>query len=293
MSTSGATNVLLSIVGNLDDADFHKCRILGEAIEEEFSPVTLDVQAMTHTDYEDFKTAKSKELGGAAYEHNTSPFIYYNGCNYIGGVQEFQTWARRVYEIQVERPSSEYEEIAYNTKNQFMADSKSSFCYLDVQLEGQTSERVTIELYDYVCPKTCENFRRLCTGENGRSYTGSPFHRVMKNGYVQGGDIDGGRGDGGNSAAGGSLPDEGFSILHDKSGIVSMANTGPHSNKSQFFVTLKALKFLDKRCVAFGRVVFGMSVFNAINNLPAENQRPLKLPQIVGGGCVEPKVDTK
>ena len=63
-----------------------------------------------------------------------------------------------------------------------------------------------------------------------------------------------------------------------------MANTGPHTNKSQFFVTLKDMSWLDQKFVAFGRVVFGMSVFKRINSLPAENQRPLQLPRIVGGG---------
>jgi peptidyl-prolyl cis-trans isomerase-like 6 len=289
---TGQQKVLLSVVGNLDDPGFHQCRLLAEAIADEFSPVSLDVRALVHTDYEDFVLAKSKELGAAgnaeAYNHTSSPFVFYNGCNYIGGVRELAVWARRVYDITINKDASEYEAIAKDTKANFMQESKSSFCYIDVGLEEEEApQRVTIELYDDVCPKTCDNFRNLCSGKTGRSYAGSPFHRVMKDGYVQGGDIDGGRGDGGESSAGDPVPDEGFSVSHGKSGIVSMANTGAHSNKSQFFVTLKDMSWLDQKFVAFGRVVFGMNVFKRINALPVENQRPLQLPRIVGGGVEE------
>ena len=127
-------------------------------------------------------------------------------------------------------------------------------------------------MYDDLCPNTCDNFRRLCTGQSGRSYVDALSSRFEK-GYVQGGDIDGGRG-GGDSASGGSFPDEGFAVSHGRAGIVSMANTGPHSNKSQFFVTLKDMSWLDQKCVAFARVVFGMDVFSRINDLPEENQGP-------------------
>eukprot|EP00943_MAST-04B_sp_MAST-4B-sp1_P008347 g8347.t1 len=292
----GATNVLLAVYGNLDDPAFHECRLLATAISEEFAPVTLDIKALVETDYLDFLQKKRKEIGADAYNHNSSPFVYYNGCNYIGGVIEFRKWARKVYEIALDNEQSVYDEIGAKAKDTWMKNSNNSFCYLEVQLVGEPQpSKVLIEMYDDLCPNTCDNFRRLCTGQSGRSYVGSPFHRVMKDGYVQGGDIDGGRGDGGDSASGGSFADEGFAVSHGRAGIVSMANTGPHTNKSQFFVTLKDMAWLDKKCVAFARVVFGMEVFNKINNLPEENQRPKELPKIVSAGIEEKKnrEDTK
>ena len=290
------TNVLLSVVGNLDDPAFHECRLLATAISEEFAPVTLDVRALVETDYQDFLSKITKQIGGPAYNHKSSPFVYYNGCNYVGGVVEFRRWARKVYETALDNEQSVYDDIASKAQESWMRDSKNSFCYMEVQIVGEEQpSKVLIEMYDDLCPNTCDNFRRLCTGQSGRSYIGSPFHRVMKNGYVQGGDIDGGRGDGGDSASGGSFADEGFAVSHGRAGIVSMANTGPHSNKSQFFVTLKDMSWLDQKCVAFARVVFGMDVFSRINNLPEENQRPKELPTIVGAGVEEinSREDTK
>ena len=245
---AGQQNVLLSVVGKLDDPGFHQCRLLAEAIAEEFSPVTLDVRALVHTDYEDFLLTKSKELGSAgnadAYNHTSSPFVFYNGCNYIGGVRELTIWARRVYDIIVAKDASEYNNIAIQAKADFMKTSKCSFCYIDVAFEGEEDpQRVTIELYDDVCPKTCSNFRDLCLGKSGRSYVGSPFHRVMKDGYVQGGDIDEGRGDGGDSAAGGNLPDEGFSIIMES--LVS----------SQWLILVRTLTSLSFFCDFKGYVL--------------------------------------
>ena len=125
---TGQQKVLLSVVGNLDDPGFHQCRLLAEAIADEFSPVSLDVRALVHTDYEDFVLAKSKELGAAgnaeAYNHTSSPFVFYNGCNYIGGVRELAVWARRVYDITINKDASEYEAIAKDTKANFMQESK-------------------------------------------------------------------------------------------------------------------------------------------------------------------------
>ena len=88
-------------------------------------------------------------------------------------------------------------------------------------------------MYDDLCPNTCDNFRRLCTGQSGRSYSWIALLSRHEKWVCQGGDIDGGRGDE-DSASGGSFPDEGFAVSHGRAGIVSMANTGPHSNKSQF-----------------------------------------------------------
>ena len=95
------TNVLLSVVGNLDDPAFHECRLLATAISEEFAPVTLEIKALVETDYLDFLQKITKEIGGDAYNHKSSPFVYYNGCNYVGGVVKFRKWARKVYEIAI------------------------------------------------------------------------------------------------------------------------------------------------------------------------------------------------
>eukprot|EP00798_Chlamydomonas_sp_ICE-L_P005536 gene5536-4170_t len=112
-----------------------------------------------------------------------------------------------------------------------------------------------VELYDDICPKTCEHFLRLLTGKGqaGFKYAGTPFHRLVKHGFIQGGDVVDGTGKG---DPGFTLPDETFAVKHDEAGILAMANNGaPHTAASQFYITLAPLPSLDGKRVAFGRLL--------------------------------------
>ncbi len=110
--------------------------------------------------------------------------------------------------------------------------------YLDIKIDNKPAGRITILLRDDVCPKTCENFRSLCSHENGFGFEGSKFHRIIPGFMVQGGDITAGDGTGGKSIYGKKFEDENFILKHTGPGLVSMANSGPNSNSSQFFITL-------------------------------------------------------
>ncbi|MER5793208.1 peptidylprolyl isomerase [Streptomyces sp. NPDC001980] len=158
--------------------------------------------------------------------------------------------------------------------------------YFDISINNEPAGRIVFNLFDDVVPQTARNFRELATGQNGFGYAGSGFHRIIPQFMLQGGDFTRGDGTGGKSIYGEKFKDENFQLKHDRKYLLSMANAGPHTNGSQFFVTTVLTPWLDGKHVVFGEVVQGSEIVDRIEGFGSQSGTPKAKVEITASGTV-------
>lgn len=158
--------------------------------------------------------------------------------------------------------------------------------YFDITADDEPLGRIEMTLRADVVPKTAENFRALCTGEPGFGYKGCTFHRVIPDFMCQGGDFTNHNGTGGKSIYGHKFEDENFQLKHTGPGILSMANAGPNTNGSQFFLCTVETPWLDGKHVVFGEVSKGLDVVKKIESYGSRSGQTSKTIKIADSGQV-------
>ena len=308
--SAGEADAVVVVAGLADDVKLSRAaevaaELCGAATEGAYA---FEVLPMLEPDWELYLAERASALGGKCTTHTKSPLVLLRvgaATHYVGGGHELDA----VCAEELGRPPAppdarRLEKESHERYLRMLNDSGNQYVYLDVQFNANTQnnkpKKVVIELYNRVCPKTCFNFRALTTGELGTvsatkggetkklllHYRGAPFHRVVPGGWVMSGDIFDGRGD---SSVVDDFPDETFAVKFDRPGLVAMANSGAHTNSTQFFVTLAALDWLDKTAVAFGRVVKGMATIRQIGKLETKNERPVDECKIHNCGIINLK----
>tara|TARA_B100001758_G_C18408624_1_gene614021 strand:+ start:2604 stop:3323 length:720 start_codon:yes stop_codon:yes gene_type:complete len=192
------------------------------------------------------------------------------------------TSQKRKYNSSKSKPSikKEQEESPQNIQ----LEIKERNLIMIIEINGHPNlYNVEIELFDDIVPLTAKNFRTIATkGVNNKSYKNSIFHRVIKNFMIQGGDIINQDGTGSTSIFGKQFEDENFQLKHTSKGLLSMANSGPNTNGSQFFITTELTPHLDNKHVVFGKVVKGYDVIEKIERLATDaNDKPYQTVKII------------
>uniref|UniRef100_A0A3Q1IM26 PPIase cyclophilin-type domain-containing protein n=1 Tax=Anabas testudineus TaxID=64144 RepID=A0A3Q1IM26_ANATE len=295
---SGAVGPLhVEIVGLIKDRHFHIARSIAEGLKQKFPDVFLDpiIKPLLEFDWRTYLNDKKRELRGDVWQYSSNLMCFLNN-RLLGNEKDLASWAKEQWGFTFTRPQAFYMALTEDYYTKHLKKSGHQFVFMDIEIAGEAVGKLLFELFSDVCPKTSRNFKALCTGELGLSqsglrlcYKGSLFHRIVPNGWVQGGDISSERrGDGGESIYGPTFEDESFAISHYKRGILGMANKGSHTNGSQFYITLQPALWMDKTYVAFGQVVEGFDILRRLEEAQTCNERPKYECKVKDCGVLKP-----
>ncbi|CAM9824620.1 unnamed protein product [Ascophyllum nodosum] len=283
---------------------YHRCSKMATILADTGISEIAHCEAMVEIEYQEYLENMKTQIGGGTFEHKAKHLVlqdcHSGGRRYFGGIEELIGFAEKTMIppfVRSEDDQTDWIKIARQECEEHLTRKQNPLVYMDIALDPTSRpKRVVFQLFSQDCPKTCENFRMLSSCKDKKSpdglrltYKGSPFHRVVHDGWVQGGDIVSGAGDGGVSIYGVEFGDENFSVELNKRGVLAMANDGPHTNSSQFLVTLSPQSWLNRKVVAFGRVIMGFSVIRQIGEMETFNQRPVTECKVCDCGELTPE----
>ncbi|EDV25121.1 uncharacterized protein TRIADDRAFT_24929 [Trichoplax adhaerens] len=281
----------ITIFGLLKTYNFHVAKTAAETLQQN-DPIkfeNLEINGLLECDWHEFITTKKKEIKEEFWGFNDDTVVFVNG-EVLGSTGVFVAWATKNFDYEDYRPLPLYEAMACEAYKDRFENAKHDFVYMDVTINDESAGKLVFELYTDICPKTCQNFRELCSSTHQRedgsalTYKNTLFHRILKGGWVQAGDVIDGSGANTESIYGPVFEDENFSVHHDRRGILGMANKGRHTNGSQFYITLSPAKWMDTKFVAFGRLVEGNTTLMTLEAQKTYNERPTVFCRIADSG---------
>ncbi|XP_018655148.1 putative cyclophilin [Schistosoma mansoni] len=280
--------MIIEIYGLVHKESFQKARLLASDLHESHHEIFEQpkICEMFEFEWADFIKTTKKKLGGAYWIYNHDVLVIIDG-NPLGSEKDLENWVETEFNVTDYRPMTLYSSLALDAYQKRLLHLNRIHVSMHISVDGEKCGILLLELYSDIVPRTCENFRSLCTGEYGvikknevekykMNYKGTKFFRLVKNGWIQGGDILYNRGDDGRSIYGPVFEDENFIIKHDRRGILSMANSGRHTNGSQFLITLAPAEWMDNHYVAFGSVIEGSLTLDKMEEVSTQYERPLK-----------------
>ncbi|XP_054753263.2 uncharacterized protein LOC129259022 [Lytechinus pictus] len=297
--------IKLTVIGLLPNETFHVAKGCAEDLYQN-NPTKFqspEIRGLLEFQWEQYVEEQRKALRDETWVFNEKAMTYvhtHGDCAFLGGPKALQEWAQEHFEYRECKPLPLYMALAEEAYKEHILATNHTFVYFDVTVDGEKVGRLLFELYTDRCPRTCENFRALCTGDKGQKtddtlmkyhYLDTLFHRIVPNGWIQGGDILYGAGDKGESIYGEVFEDENFSMKHDSRGILGMANRGRHTNGSQFYITCQPAPWMDTKYVAFGKLVEGTDVLKTLEVQETYNERPKKDCKIAACGVFVPNDD--
>ncbi|XP_062980873.1 probable inactive peptidyl-prolyl cis-trans isomerase-like 6 [Elgaria multicarinata webbii] len=288
----GPVRQQVEVVGLLTEPSFHMAVYAAEALRRNFPAKIAEpkVLPLLQFAWDEYLQDKKRELKGEIWEYPSNVMCFVDG-QLLGDEKMLLKWAYDVWDYQDFKPTALYEAITQDFLMKYMRSKKHVFVFFEIAIQEVPIGKLLFELYSDICPKTCRNFQYLCTGQKKNpesglalTYRDSIFHRLVKNGWIQGGDIHEGRGNGGEAIYGPIFEDENFAVPHDRRGVLGMANKGRHSNGSQFYITLQPAPYLNDKYVAFGQVIEGSEVLRELEATNTFNERPVVECKIINCG---------
>ncbi|XP_026582411.1 problable inactive peptidyl-prolyl cis-trans isomerase-like 6 [Pseudonaja textilis] len=286
----------VEVVGLLTEPSFHMAAHAVETLRRNFPKKIAEpkVLPLLQFAWDEYLQEKKKELRGEIWEYPSSVMCFVDG-QLLGDEKMLLKWAYDVWDYKDFKPTALYEAITSDFLTKYLKAKQRMFVFMEIAIHEVSMGKLLFELYSDICPRTCHNFKCLCTGEKGYSESGltltykdSIFHRIVKNGWIQGGDIDGGKGNGGESIYGPVFEDESFAVPHDKRGVLGMVNKGRHTNGSQFYITLQPAPYLNTKYVAFGQIIEGSQVLQELELTETFNERPKLQCRIINCNVFQP-----